>query len=175
MNKANNKRRKDSRNRIETAFVREIQEKEINKITVTDICNKAGVNRTTFYANYIDIYDLADTVKKRLEDEINELYRDEREKKYNSLDFLKLFRHIKENMLFYKTYFKLGMDGKFSVTEWDSTLAGKRFGGENIDYHIEFFRYGLNAVIKKWLKNDCAESPEEIFSVIRSEYSGKPE
>ena len=63
MNTPNNKRRKESQERIEKVFVELIQKKEINKISVTDICKKAKVNRSTFYANYIDIYDMADKIK----------------------------------------------------------------------------------------------------------------
>ena len=32
---------------------------------------------------------------------------------------------------------------------------------------------GLNAVVKKWLNNDCKESPEEIDAIIKSEYQTK--
>ena len=78
---------------------------------MTELCREAGVNRTTFYANYDDLFALADAVQKNLEAEVFDLYREERERKYNSNDFLKLFRHIRENQLFYKTYFKLGMEG----------------------------------------------------------------
>ena len=44
-----------------------IQTKELNEISVSDICKRAGLNRTTFYANYSDIYGLADTIRERLE------------------------------------------------------------------------------------------------------------
>ena len=32
---------------------------------------------------------------------------------------------------------------------------------------------GLNAVINKWLKNNCKETPEEILEIIESEYKNK--
>ena len=86
MNTPNNKRRRDSRNRMETAFVRLLQHRELKQITVTDICKAADVNRTTFYANYLDLYDLADAVQKRLEAEVLGLYQEERElKKHRNL------------------------------------------------------------------------------------------
>lgn len=175
MNRPNNKRRKDSQNRIESAFIKLLQYIDFSKITVTDICKSAGVNRTTFYANYLDIFDLADAVRKKLEHEVFTLYHDEREQRHNSNDFLKLFWHIKENQPFYKTYFKLGMDGKFQITEYDIHQATLYYNNEHIEYHMEFFRSGLNAVIKKWLENDCKESPEEIFYIIHTEYMTKKE
>jgi len=55
MNTVNNKRRKESQEKIEKAFIQLIQNKEIEQISVTDICQKCNLNRSTFYANYLDI------------------------------------------------------------------------------------------------------------------------
>ena len=171
MNTVNNKRKKESKEKIEKVFIELIQFKEINEISVTDICNLSKLNRSTFYANYMDIYDLADKVKENLEQDFLNLYEDERKHQYNSNNFLKLFIHIKENQLFYKTYFKLGFDNNYNITIYDTNLSKKYFGNKFIDYHIEFFRNGLTSIIKMWLKNGCKESPEEINSILESEYS----
>lgn len=55
MNTKNNKRRRESVEKIERAFVQLIQENELKDITVSEICNMTGLNRSTFYANFIDI------------------------------------------------------------------------------------------------------------------------
>ncbi len=170
MNTPNNKRRRESQRKMEGAFVRLLQEKELQQITVTDICKAAEVNRTTFYANYQDIFALAEAVKKRLEEEILSLYRKELEAKRSSHDFLPLFTHIRDNQLFYKSYFALCADGRLSVFGYDTAEAEKYFGSRYIDYHIEFFGNGLNAVIKKWLRDGCRETPEEINAILVAEY-----
>ena len=173
MNTKNNKRRRESVAKIEHVFVSLLQTKELSQITVSDICKKAGLNRTTFYANYLDIYDLADKIKEHLENEMKQLYQEEYENRFNSNDYLKLFRHIKDNPLFFKTYFKLGYDNNYKVVLYDYEQAKKYFDDKHIEYHIEFFKNGLNAVLKKWLENDCAETPEEIAEIIQSEYQGR--
>lgn len=170
MNTSNNARRKDSQDKIEKTFLQLIQTKELSNISVTDICKSARLNRSTFYANYVDIYDLADKVKEKLENDISAIYQDEISNQYNSNDFLKLFRHIKDNQLFYKTYFKLGFDNEYKIFQYDTNLSKQHFNDKFVDYHIEFFKNGLNSVIKLWLKNGCTESPEEINSIIQSEY-----
>lgn len=91
MNVQNNKRRKVSQEKIEKAFVTLLQEKELNQITVTDICKITKLNRTTFYNNYLDIYDLAAKIRLKLIQDVDDLYHDEKIKKYNSNDFLKYF------------------------------------------------------------------------------------
>lgn len=173
MNTMNNRRRKASRMKIGNAFMQLLQTKELQRVTVSDICTAAGLNRSTFYANYADVYDLADKLREHLEVEVAELYREEREGGFNSNNFLRLFRHIKENQGFYKAYFKLGYDCQIELLQYDYELAEEAFEGRMVDYHIEFFKSGLNAVIKRWLSGGCRETPEEINEILLSEYRGR--
>lgn len=170
MNKNNNKRKKSSQEKIERVFLNLIQTREINEITVTDICKECNLNRTTFYSNYLDVYDLADKIREKLEYDVQELFKEEREHNYNTNNFLKIFKHIKENQIFYKTYFKLGFDKIHLIKEYDYDQAHSYYNDKHIDYHIEFFKAGFNAIILKWLKNGCIETPEEINEIIISEY-----
>ena len=87
--------------------------------------------------------------------------------------YLNMFRYIKENQIFFKTYFKLESITMSLPTEYHVELAKKYYDNKFIDYHIEFFRAGLNAVIKKWLNSGCKETPEEINDIITSEYKNK--
>ena len=172
MNTPNNKRKKESQLRIQKAFVNLIQEKNLNEISVTEICKITKLNRTTFYANYLDVYDLADKFREMMALELKEIYIDEYKNINKSFDFLKLFKHIKENQLFYKTYFKLNVN-ELPIEEYNYNLADSLYDNKYIDYHIEFFKAGLNAIILKWLANDCKESPETINEIIKSEYKSK--
>ena len=173
MNTKNNRRRRESIEKIERAFIEMLQHKELNEITVSDICKKCELNRSTFYAHFIDIYDLADKIREHLEEEVGRLYEAEQTQKFNSNDYLRLFRHIKENQLFYRTYFKLGYDSQVKVWAYDNKQAESYFDNQHIEYHIEFFRSGFNAIVKMWLEGGCKETPEEMDEIIRSEYQGR--
>lgn len=172
MNTKNNKRKRESIEKIEKIFISLLQEKEISKISVSDICTGAVLNRSTFYANYLDIYDLRDKVKDRLEKEFLSLYSEEVAQKSSSYNFLKLFHHIRDNQLFYKTYMKLSTDSD-AIIGYDKESAEKFFNSEFIDYHIEFFKSGLNAILRKWINSGCKETPEVIESILKSEYLRK--
>ena len=172
MNTKNNKRRKDSQEKIEKAFVELLQLHAISEITVSDLIKLTGLNRSTFYANYTDIFDLADQVRQKLEQEFGNLFAD-----YDYFNersgALKMFTHIKENQIFYKTYFKLCYDDKHLISIYDQRRAEQEHLDGNIKYHIEFFRNGLNAIIKLWLAGGCKESPEEMAQVLKQEYRGR--
>ena len=172
MNTKNNKRRRDSQDKIEKAFIELLQFHEIGEITVSDIIKSTGLNLSTFYANYLDIFDLADKTREKLENEFSNLFAD-----YDYFNersgALKMFTHIKENQIFYKTYFTLCYDDKHLISIYDSQRAEKEHKNNNVKYHIEFFRNGLNAIIKMWLAGGCQESPEEMAEVLKQEYSGR--
>ena len=175
MNTPNNQRKRLSKEKIKKAFIEQIQKKELHQISVTDIVKNAHINRSTFYANYIDIYDLADKIKEEMFNNMLELYKEESISHKHSYNYLKLFRHIKDNQIYYKTLLKLNFDFcEHFNTELENAEALKYYGTtKNIDYHIEFFKSGFNGLLKKWLYNGCIESPEEINEVLNSEYTRK--
>ena len=72
MNVKNNKRRRESQEKIERAFIELLQTCEIKDITVSDLIKKTQLNRSTFYANYIDIFDLADKTREVLENALSD-------------------------------------------------------------------------------------------------------
>ena len=172
MNTQNNKKRKKSQEQIEKIFLQLIQRKKIDEISVSMICDMANLNRSTFYANYIDIFDLVEKIKKNMENEFAK-FQLSNNAKQDSDGYLNMFRYIKDNQIFFKTYFKLEEISKDLPTQYRIELAEKYYDNKFIDYHIEFFRAGLNAIIKKWLNNGCIETPEEINEIITSEYKNK--
>jgi len=172
MNISNNNKRKLSVEKIEKTFLQLIQKKNIEEISVSMICEIAGLNRSTFYSNYIDIYDLAEKVKNQMGIEFAQ-FQLSNNSKQNPDGYLNMFKYIKDNQIFFKTYFKLESISMNLPTQYHVELAEKYYNNKFIDYHIEFFRAGLNAIIKKWLNGGCKETPEEINEIITSEYQTK--
>ncbi len=175
MNIPNNNRKRKSQEKIKKAFIELLQKKKIEEIKVTDIVKLAKINRSTFYTNYIDIYDLANKVKMKLFDDYKELYKEEHKNRKHSYNYLPMFQDIKNNQLFYKTLFKLNFDFKeYYDNHLEIKEAIKYYGTtKNMEYHIEFFKAGMTAIIKKWLANGCVETPEEMVAIINSEYKEK--
>ncbi len=171
MNIKNNKRRRESQTKIEKVFINMLLKKSINKISVTDICKETGLNRTTFYASYTDVYDLANKIRHSIENYFSQIFSDEQTR--TALNFFKV---IYDNQIMFKAYFKLAYETEFYNPKQPTSFyrgvdIKNLFKQEYIDYHITFFQAGLNAMIKKWLDNDCMQTPEEMAEIIKSEYA----
>ena len=64
------RRTKYSLNVINETALELLNEKDISKITVTELCELADINRATFYKYYRDIYDLLENIESNLYNEI---------------------------------------------------------------------------------------------------------
>ncbi len=172
MNVKNNRQKQRSKEKIEGVFLELLKINEISQITVSSICKKASLNRSTFYANYLDIYDLAESIKHRLIKDIQQLYENDMINNVGE-NYLDLFNHIKENQIFYKAYFKLGFEKQREIDLREIHKNKDLFPETHLKYHIIFHEAGLNAIINYWLSNGCKESPEEMNRIIQDEYSGR--
>ncbi len=62
-----------SKKMIKEAFFELLKEKDYNKITVTDIVNKADLNRSTFYAHYLDVRAITEEFENEVIEKMMEL------------------------------------------------------------------------------------------------------
>lgn len=60
---------------LKQALLSFLQEKPINKITVKEICERAELNRATFYAHYSDCFALLESIENELIDEFEKSLR----------------------------------------------------------------------------------------------------
>ena len=64
--KKENRSSRRSRRMIRQSFEALLQERGFHKITVTDIVERADLNRSTFYAHYPDIYGIVDEMQEEI-------------------------------------------------------------------------------------------------------------
>lgn len=70
--KSSHKNAARSRHLIKQAFAELLNEKDMSKITVTDIVERANISRGTFYAHYLDVYDLNMAIQSNIVEAIDE-------------------------------------------------------------------------------------------------------
>jgi AcrR family transcriptional regulator len=64
--KKNDRRTEKTRKGIKAALVTYLAQKELSRITVREISETADINRATFYAHYLDVYDLYEKVEQEI-------------------------------------------------------------------------------------------------------------
>lgn len=169
-----NKRKKASQERMFKALFELIQTKRLANISVSELCELAQVNRTTFYNHYDNVRALAEAAREN----ILQAYVHQFEGNHDGFtpeNLLIMFRYLRDNQLMYNTYFLLEPRYDELLNYYDRSQARQRFPGQNetlIRYHAQFFAAGLNIVVRDWLAHGCQETPEEMVRIITTEYNG---
>ena len=151
-----------------------MRDRPIGRITVKEICEKADINRGTFYAHYSDPYDLLSSVENRLHDEIM-LSVDRLQPDNVAALLTEIFRAIVENGELCQVLFSEYGDKDFiarvlyiahdkCVEEWTKHLPGLE--PEKLDLLYSFYAYGSIAIIQKWVQDGMTQSPSELARFI---------
>ena len=120
---------------IINAFIEIRSRKEVERITVKELCEKARINKSTFYAHYKDIYDLSDQLETELVDSIMENFNHPENLLQNPADFTKeIFMGYMAKDTLIRTLFS-GSRSKFLVQKMESAL--KALGGAGTLPHPE--------------------------------------
>lgn len=173
--------------RMDQAFLKLLEKKNIEYITVKEICETAEVNRSTFYLHYETIGDLlAESVqymneqflkhmKLRSEVFVSKIQECPLDELYLvTPTFLKPYlEYIAQNKRLFRTALKnsgsFGLDKTYSqMMEHVFIPILERFGIEKSDwnYILTFYIHGLMAIISEWLKNDCSDSISHVSNIM---------
>lgn len=157
---------------IETALMILLQEKDINKITVTELVEKAGVGRSSFYRNFENFENVAVSY-------VNRIYREyfrknpvnpNTYKKANFSFFLKerykfvkkhkdIFNVLHENGILYSVLVKMDPDIKTQFLVADI----------NENRYFSAMIMGFSAgVIEEWVAGGMKESEEELAEITKA-------
>lgn len=179
MNTKYNKRAIRTKHRIQKAYLEILQKKD--KVTVKEICDKSNINRSTFYAHYLDIYDLIDKIQLDKLKEIENLLLHSEYVGFDNMStiFETIFQFIKDNKVFYSVFLDTPhISITLNVTSHEPLKymilnAGKKLNYKSekeIEYHLAFFLSGFGSMIRLWLLGDCTETPKTMARMIEDEY-----
>ena len=161
-------------------LIKLMRQKNFNKIKISDICDEALINRSTFYAHYEDKYELLDdfiddlkiSLLKDLEDNVNNVTTKEYIMKLLSI----LIDHIDEKREIYSAILLNNRNGflvdfLIDVIERESL---ERLKNNNdimkselpLDILVKFYAGGLINVCMSWLTHKEKYNKEELLGFI---------
>lgn len=158
---------------LRNALIELLQEKHIGKITIKEICERADINRGTFYSHYTDQFDLQSQIFEDMLTRISSLmdqtpYTAGTQASHAMLTCI--FRFVYENRQLVKLM--LGENSTIHLPdELQRFLTDKqifrafpvRAGQEN--YLYRFVAYGCVGIVYEWLEKG-SESPDEIANLV---------
>lgn len=173
--------------RMDEAFLSLLEQKDCAYITVKEICEKAGVNRSTFYLHYETIGDL-------LAESVEYIHRDFLSRFSGTEDLARNLHSCREEELFlltpaylrpylsfvrqHRQLYRTVMDNP-AVLSADKTYQRlfecifnpilDRLAVPPTDRHylMLFYLKGLTAIVGEWLKGDCADSMDHVIGIMQ--------
>ena len=160
------------------AFLMLLQEKPLNKITVTDICKEADINRGTFYSYYNDPFDLMRSIEEEMiEKMMSTITISGDESLQNMLN--EIFNLILENKEFCKILFNEKNSSYVLSTLLNSAYEKKiedikkQFPMANetqLEYYFTYVTGGTIEIIRKWINDDMKIPAGEVIRILESLY-----
>ena len=173
--------------RMDEALIALLEKKDFEYITIKEICDTAGVNRSTFYLHYENTSDLLKETTRYILDKHLSYYEIDKERislqfktcKQEELLFITeaylmpYLMFIKDNQRLFKVAVKqfhsMNMDEVYSrmfVHVFSPILA--RFGVPEAErsYVMKFYLTGVFAIVMEWLNNNCSDDMKTVMRII---------
>lgn len=158
---------------IENNFLELLQMKPVAKITVTELCERAQINRATFYKHYLDIPDLLEQLEERLFDQIRTVFR-ERPADFEKLllelmyqtqnegmRFMVLGSENGDPMLMAKT-FRICYESAYPIVA--QNLPNVEETKQKLTF--QFLSQGSGAILSCWIQDGMRQDPKEVVELI---------
>ena len=173
--------------RMDEALITLLEKKDFEYITVKEICDTAGVNRSTFYLHYENTADLLKETTRYIIDKHFAYYKIDKErislrfetKTREELLFITeeyltpYLTFIKDNQRFFKVsikqFYSMNMDevyGRMFEHIFSPILARFAVPEAERSYVMKFYLNGIFAIIMEWLGKNCADDMKAVTRVI---------
>ncbi len=170
-------------NRMDDALLELLQKKDYEYISIKEVCNKAGVNRSTFYLHYENMDDLLSECLERMYSSFFDAFPIKRnainvssvaDLNFIKPEYLKPFLiYIKENKYFFSLSTKNPKMMKIDIAvnrimkECISPVLDYLQVPQNIRrYIINYYLSGISGIISEWVKNDYKDDIDSMIALI---------
>lgn len=162
-----------------------LSKKEFDYITVKEICEKAGVNRSTFYLHYDSTEDLLAESVEYVKQQLFEKFKTVDEINLNSHDLESLILYSPKYSIPYLEFIReykrvfmaaISHPSTFDVNQtfndmyfdiFEPIMEKHKIPDSEKKYVIKFYLSGIHAIIIEWIKNDCKDDLQFISDLIK--------
>ena len=175
--------------RMDEALIALLEEKDLEYITVKEICRQAGVNRSTFYLHYETIADLVNETLEMINRRFLSYFPQQEEDVLGNMGsrareelvlvtreyLLPYLRFIRDNKKVYRAAFRnpgsmqaYARYGELKQHILSPILERFEIPAAHQPYYIAYYVEGIAAIVKEWLRQDCGDEVEMIAHIIET-------
>lgn len=155
---------------IADSFIKIMEQKAMNKITIGDIAEECGISRMTFYYHFRDIYDLIEWICR---EDVEKVYKNGETFDTWQNGLTALCRIIYDKRRFaknvYESFHREYLEKyifqilfELIMHRVDQLSEGMEISGENRRYVARFYMYAILGMLIDWMKSDFKDSPEKV-------------
>lgn len=163
---------------LQEGLLRLLEQKSLDKISVTELCRESGINRATFYNHYNSPQDLLSSIENNVTIELKKIIGD-------AQTYTEIVTHVEAVCTYFyenartmlilnkchadedinKTLYDLNRN--FQIYRMNSKYTNT-LDQNGIHLVSVFFYSGCFKVLLEWLKNDIPMTPKEIANLMIS-------
>lgn len=184
MNETIDRRAARTKASLKNAMLELLKKKDIAKITVSELTERADIGRGTFYLHYSDPYDLLDKIEDEALEKISALtfyeansggydqllHRLEHVWRYvyDNREIFKVLLHHQDGTRFMRKF------GKYCEKEALAFTGTAASVDAEDAYVITYIISGTMGIFQKWMKDGAVFPPERLAQIARDMISGTP-
>ena len=169
----------NTKRKLSRSFISLLTSKSITEIDVSELCEKAGINRTTFYKHYASLYHLLDELIVQFFKRIETLFLSFSSGENTTSKVAYLLKYLKQNREFvtiimnnnsFSSISERLIQLNFICNLINTNIQYRKNAYVSEDYYVDFIISGWIAAIRRWVNENCDLDENTLARLLTSIY-----
>lgn len=169
----------NTKRKLSKSLISLLTSKSITEIDVSELCEKAGINRTTFYKHYASLYHLLDELIVQFFKRIETLFLSLSSGENTTSKVVYLLKYLKQNREFvtiimnnnsFSSISERLIQLNFICNLINSNIQYRKNAYVSEDYYVDFIISGWIAAIRRWVNENCDLDVNTLARLLTSIY-----
>lgn len=169
----------NTKRKLSKSLISLLTTKSITEIDVSELCEKAGINRTTFYKHYASLYHLLDELIVQFFKRIETLFLSLSSGENTTSKVAYLLKYLKQNREFvtiimnnnsFSSISERLIQLNFVCNLINSNIQYRKNDYVSEDYYVDFIISGWIAAIRRWVNENCDLDVNTLARLLTSIY-----
>ena len=156
---------------LKTSLTNMLQTQNIYRISIRELCENAGINRSTFYKYYGSQFDLLSEMEQDLLVSIEEVLAAQNDYSKNAIEQILIY--LENDIEFIRLLINSNVDPEFPkklfslppIQRMLNELMAK-IPEEESDYYYRFLLFGAYEIVRTWVNKENREKPEWLAALL---------